>query len=114
MTDIEQLLADEAERLLAHRCTTIPKESLHLPGPDYVDRLREAGFGCGGSVGGPTALKLWRKSGFVSASITKPRSAKQVSGAGRLARTLMRRDLGKPTVLASVQTLKQLSRCHLR
>jgi len=39
MTDIEQLLADEAERLLAHRCTTIPKESLHLPGPDYVDRV---------------------------------------------------------------------------
>jgi class I fructose-bisphosphate aldolase len=39
MTDIAKLLADEAESLLAHRCTTIPKESLHLPGPDYVDRV---------------------------------------------------------------------------
>ncbi|MBI1174564.1 MAG: class I fructose-bisphosphate aldolase [Sideroxydans sp.] len=39
MTNIEQLLADEAERLLAHRCVTIPRESLHLPGPDYVDRV---------------------------------------------------------------------------
>jgi len=39
MTNIKQLLADEAEYLLAHRCTGIPKESLHLPGPDYVDRV---------------------------------------------------------------------------
>lgn len=39
MINIEQLLADEAERLLQHRCTGIPKESLHLPGPDYVDRV---------------------------------------------------------------------------
>ncbi len=38
-TDIKQLLADEAEHLLAHRCTGIPKESLQLPGPDYVDRV---------------------------------------------------------------------------
>ncbi len=39
MTNIKQLLADEAEHLLAHRCIGIPKESLHLPGPDYVDRV---------------------------------------------------------------------------
>lgn len=39
MIDIEQLLADEAETLLAHRCVTIPKDGLHLPGPDYVDRV---------------------------------------------------------------------------
>ncbi len=39
MINIKQLLADEAERLLAHRCTGIPRESLHLPGPDYVDRV---------------------------------------------------------------------------
>jgi len=39
MTNIKQLLGDEAEHLLAHRCTGIPKESLHLPGPDYVDRV---------------------------------------------------------------------------
>ncbi len=39
MTNISQLLADEAEHLLAHRCVGIPKETLHLPGPDYVDRV---------------------------------------------------------------------------
>ena len=39
MTNIEQLLGQEAESLLNHRCTGIPKESLHVPGPDYVDRV---------------------------------------------------------------------------
>ena len=39
MTNIKQLLADEAEHLLAHRCVGIPKESLHLPGSDYVERV---------------------------------------------------------------------------
>ena len=39
MTDITKLLADEAAHLLLHRCTGIPKESLHLPGSDYVDRV---------------------------------------------------------------------------
>ncbi len=39
MIDIAKLLADEAEHLLAHRCTTIPQDVLHLPGPDYVDRV---------------------------------------------------------------------------
>ena len=39
MTNIVQLLGDEAEHLLEHRCTGIPKESLHLPGTDYVDRV---------------------------------------------------------------------------
>jgi class I fructose-bisphosphate aldolase len=38
-TDIKKQLADEAEHLLAHQCTTIPREMLHLPGPDYVDRV---------------------------------------------------------------------------
>ena len=39
MTNIVQLLGDEAGHLLEHRCTGIPKESLHLPGADYVDRV---------------------------------------------------------------------------
>ncbi len=39
MTNIVQLLGDEAEHLLGYRCTGITKESLHLPGPDYVDRV---------------------------------------------------------------------------
>ena len=39
MTDITKLLKDEAAHLLQHRCSGIPKEALHLPGPDYVDRV---------------------------------------------------------------------------
>jgi class I fructose-bisphosphate aldolase len=39
MTNIVQLLGSEAEHLMQHHCTAIPKELLHLPGPDYVDRV---------------------------------------------------------------------------
>src|SRR5665811_296464 len=39
MTNTVQLLGDEAEHLLKYRCTGITKESLHLPGADYVDRV---------------------------------------------------------------------------
>ena len=34
-----EILGDEAEDLLNHVCQTIPKENLHLPGPDFVDRI---------------------------------------------------------------------------
>jgi len=37
-TEVESILGDEASTLLQHQCKTIPKESLHLPGPDFVDR----------------------------------------------------------------------------
>ena len=33
------LLGEEAEYLLGHTCSTIPQETLHLPGPDFVDRV---------------------------------------------------------------------------
>lgn len=39
MTDIQSLLGSEASYLLDHRCTTFPKSSLHLPGPDFIDRV---------------------------------------------------------------------------
>jgi class I fructose-bisphosphate aldolase len=39
MTDIFGLLADEAEDLLGHACAGIPASMLHLPGPDFVDRV---------------------------------------------------------------------------
>ncbi len=39
MIDIESLLGDEAEYLLGHTCATFPKKLLHLPGPDFVDRV---------------------------------------------------------------------------
>jgi class I fructose-bisphosphate aldolase len=37
--EIEQHLGADAKGLLEHRCATIPKEMLHLPGPDFVDRV---------------------------------------------------------------------------
>ena len=36
---IEALLGPDAEHLLAFRTPKVPKESLHLPGPDFVDRI---------------------------------------------------------------------------
>lgn len=36
---IEQLLGPEGQSLLAHRCQTIPRDMLHLPGPDSLDRV---------------------------------------------------------------------------
>lgn len=36
---VEELLGDEAESLLQHVCSGIPKETLHVPGPDHVDRV---------------------------------------------------------------------------
>jgi len=39
MTDIVSLLGDEAGTLLEHTCTGLPKDLLHVPGPDYVDRV---------------------------------------------------------------------------
>jgi class I fructose-bisphosphate aldolase len=38
-TRIDSILGDEAASLLQHECKTIPKSSLHLPGPDYVERI---------------------------------------------------------------------------
>ena len=65
MTNIVQLLGEEAEHLLKHRCTGIPKEALHVPGPDYVDRV--------------VAMKD-RKTGVL-------RSLQALYGTGRLANT---------------------------
>ncbi len=37
---VEELLGtDTARDLLEHRSVKIPKEMLHLPGPDFVDRV---------------------------------------------------------------------------
>lgn len=36
---IQELLGDEAETLLTHKSKTIPKENLHIPGSDFVDRV---------------------------------------------------------------------------
>ncbi len=39
MTDIAKILGDETDYLLGHRCSGIPLESIHPPGPDYIDRI---------------------------------------------------------------------------
>jgi class I fructose-bisphosphate aldolase len=38
MDRIESILGDD-KALLAHQCKTISKDALHLPGPDFVDRI---------------------------------------------------------------------------
>ena len=39
MTNIPAILKEEVDILLNHVCKTIPKERLHIPGPDFVDRV---------------------------------------------------------------------------
>jgi len=39
LSEIETILGGDADGLLQHRCNAIPKESLHLPGPDFIDRV---------------------------------------------------------------------------
>src|SRR5215212_6572525 len=39
---ITDALGADARTLLEHRCAGIPKETLHLPGPDFVDRIHAA------------------------------------------------------------------------
>lgn len=36
---VQTLLGDEAQYLLDHQCKTISKDKLHLPGPDFIDRV---------------------------------------------------------------------------
>ncbi len=36
---LEELLGDDAQDLLQHRCETFPASGLHLPGPDFIDRV---------------------------------------------------------------------------
>jgi fructose-bisphosphate aldolase, class I len=36
---LEELLGDDAESLLQHQSQTVTKDNLHLPGPDFVDRV---------------------------------------------------------------------------
>ncbi len=38
-TDLAAVLGDDAERLLHHECGSMPKDDLHLPGPDFLDRI---------------------------------------------------------------------------
>ena len=37
--EIVNTLGDKAEYLLDHKCETVPKDQVHAPGPDFVDRV---------------------------------------------------------------------------
>jgi class I fructose-bisphosphate aldolase len=39
MDTIAERLGAEAESLLEHRCTTVDRAALHLPGPDFIERV---------------------------------------------------------------------------
>ena len=39
LNTIQEFLGNEAKYLLDHECQGIKKESLHLPGPDFIDRV---------------------------------------------------------------------------
>jgi class I fructose-bisphosphate aldolase len=39
ISTIERLLGDNARHLLEHECKTISKELLHVPGPDFIERV---------------------------------------------------------------------------
>src|SRR5205809_921042 len=36
---IKEILGSDADGLLSHQCKTISKDKLHLPGPDFIDRI---------------------------------------------------------------------------
>ena len=54
MTNIESLLGAEAENLLSYKATAIPKDDLHLPGSDFVERVMM------NSDRSPTVLRNWQ------------------------------------------------------
>ena len=37
--EIEKITGEDADYLFGHQCKTIPKNQLHLPGPDFVERI---------------------------------------------------------------------------
>jgi class I fructose-bisphosphate aldolase len=37
-SDLETYLGSEAKSLLDHKCKGIPKETIHVPGPNYVEQ----------------------------------------------------------------------------
>ena len=39
--EIKKLLGEDTDKLLNHTCTGIPKEMIHAPGPDFIDRVWE-------------------------------------------------------------------------
>ncbi len=38
-SEIQKILGDKAQALLGHKCKTVASDQLHIPGPDWVDRI---------------------------------------------------------------------------
>ena len=38
-SEIQKWLGTSADSLLSHTCKTVSKDKLHIPGPDWVDRI---------------------------------------------------------------------------
>jgi class I fructose-bisphosphate aldolase len=62
---IVKMLGDDAKKLLDHACATISRERIHLPGPDFIDRV-------------------WAQS---DRKVTVLRNLQTLYGTGRLARS---------------------------
>ena len=39
LSKLEEILGEDAQDLLEHRCQTVSRDQLLLPGPDFVDRV---------------------------------------------------------------------------
>ena len=39
ISNLQEILGHDEDGLLAHKCTTIPSNMLHLPGPDFIERI---------------------------------------------------------------------------
>lgn len=39
LENIQKILGGDAEKMLSHSCKTVSKDKLHIPGPDWVDRI---------------------------------------------------------------------------
>ena len=37
--NVLEILGEDAPDLVEHKCNTVPKDQLHLPGPDFIDRV---------------------------------------------------------------------------
>ena len=38
-SEIQSILGEQSEYLLGHNCETVSKYDIHLPSPDFVDRI---------------------------------------------------------------------------
>ena len=62
---IKEILGADADGLLNHQCKTISKDKLHLPGPDFIDRIH---LGSDRSIRSLVSLQQLFKSGRLAST----------------------------------------------